>query len=543
MPAITLDINDLKGVARDTPAYQLPPEMWTEIVNMRCIDNAIECMGGWTNCFGSPSLPAAPHFLMPIVNSAQVWWLWTSLTNAFVWNGSTNTDITRLSGQYTAANTRDWNGTIIGGIAVLNNGADAPQYWPGFSIGTKLVPLVAWPSGAKIAVLRAFQNYLVGINYTVGGSNYPHLVKWSQSVDDPGTIPQSWDETDVNLDAGEYDLPDVNSGILLDARVLGSRLFLYKERSIWSMRYVGGLPIFAFDSFSEQAGILAPRCVTTTADGRKHVVATQEDIIVHNGISDPVSMLDKRMRRTVFSNIDTANYLNSFMFTNPEWNEVWFCYPEPGNVNPNRALIINTRTGDLTEVDKQGGVFFRNAASGLVDTAIGITGKTWATVTGTWTSITGSWGERKRNRTVIANTDHALIHYMDNETSSFRSGESFSAHMRRTGISLVGRKRSGEWIVNHEIYKFVDRIWPKIKTRHNQYGEANALTEIRIGTQDIVDGPVTWGPYQPFNPTSQVAFDVCASARALAIEFKLPEADPSWRLEGYRITLTPDGQF
>jgi hypothetical protein len=548
MSQVTLDINDMRGIARDTPPYMIPPEMWEEIVNMRVVDGAIECMGGWINCFLAPNLPDEPHFLMPVVNGSQTYWLWTSLDVVYAFDGIEHQEINRgVGGAYASPGTRFWNGTVFGGLPVLNNGFDTPQYWSAFDIATpqRLLPLVGWPSGGKIAVLRAFQNYLVGINYTVGGVNYPHMVKWSESVDDPGTIPQSWDHTDENRDAGEYDLVDVNSGILIDARMLGSRLFLYKERSTWAMRFIGGLPIFSFDSFSEQAGILAPRCVTTTADGRKHVVATQEDIIIHNGSSDPVSMLDKRMRRTLFNNIDSANYLNSFMFTHPSQQEVWFCYPEPGNVYPNRALVINTRTGDLYEVDKQGGVFFRNAASGDVSTAETIVGKTWATVTGTWAAAMGSWGERKLNRTIIANTDHALFHYLDGN-SSFRSGESFSAYLRRTGLSLVGRKRTGEWIVNHEIYKFVDRLWPKIKTLYNKGEYANSeriLTEIRIGTQETVDGPVTWQNFQPFNPSSEVVFDICASARAIAIEFKLPEAEPSWRLEGYRLSLTPDGQF
>ena len=72
------------------------------------------------------------------------------------------------------------------------------------------------------------------------------------------------------------------------------------------------------------------------------------------------------MRRYLFNQISTANYRNCFMFTNPFKDEVWFCYPENGFTNPNKALIWNYREGEkgaITEAD----VNFRNAAAGTIE--------------------------------------------------------------------------------------------------------------------------------------------------------------------------------
>lgn len=522
-----LDINDLgtKGVVQDTPAYQLPPELWGIARNMRCVDDGMKSIPGWAGIFGTPG--GAPHFILPIVSSSQAFWIYTSLTKAFVYDGTSHTEITRATGgDYSAGDTRNWNGTIIGGLPVLNNSVDAPQYWPDLDPLADLEEVPNWPSGAKIGVLRAFQNYLVGIDYTVGGNNYPHLVKWSVGVADPGTIPQSWDETDPALDAGEYDLPDVNSGVLLEARVLGSKLFLYKERATWAMRFVGGRAIFAFDTYLETSGILAPRCVASTGDGKKHVVATQDDIIIHDGSSDPASILDKRMRRAVFNNIDASNYMNSFMYTDAEFNEVIFCYPESGQVNPTRALVFNYRTGALTEMD---GITFVNASSGTIETA---DEELWSDGTDPWNEDTGPWGIQERNRIVACVPSSTKLVKL-NDGSYLRDGMEYTTTLQRTGLSMVGRKRSGEWIVNHEVMKFVDQIWPKIQ---------GGPVQIRVGTQMTVEGPVTWGAYQDFDPAVQVKVDVTRSARAIAIEFTMPVTG-DWRLDGYRISVTADGEF
>jgi hypothetical protein len=523
-----LDINDIgqTGVVQDEPTYQLPPELWNIALNMRSVDSGMRSMTGWNQVFGTPG--GAPHFVMPIVSASQAFWLYTSLTKAYVWDGASHTEITRAAGgNYAAPNTRSWNGTIIGGLPILNNGEDAPQYWSDLDPIQDLLPIPNWPATGKIAVIRAFQNYLVGFNYTVGGANYPHLVKWSAGVDDPGTIPQSWDETDATLDAGEYDLPDVNSGVILEARLLGSKLFIYKERATWTMRYIGGRAVFAFDTYLENNGILAPRCVATTGDGKKHVVATQDDIIIHNGIADPVSIVHKRMRRAIFSAMDTDNFLTSFMYTDAENNEVVFCYPESGATSPNRALVFNYRTGALTEMD---GVTYVNVASGSIESP---SEELWSDGDDTWDDDTGPWGFQQRNKLIACVASATKLHQLNADGVYTRDGVTYSSTLQRTGLAIIGKKRTGEMLVNHEILKFIERIWPKVQ---------GGPVQVRVGSQMTVNGPVTWGDYQDFDPEVQVTVDVTQSARAIAIEFFMAITG-DWRLDGYRLTFHVDGQY
>jgi hypothetical protein len=481
---------------------------------------------GWEQIFGTPGV--APHFALPVVTSAQVFWIYTSLAKAYVWDGAAHTNITRQSAavdvNYTATSTRDWNGTLLGGIPILNNGSDVPQYWSSLSPSTKLADLTNWPVGGKAAVLRAFGAYLVAANYTIGGVNYPHLVKWSASVDGPGQLPGSWDETDPANDAGEYDLPDVNSGLLREMMSLGAKLFLYKDQSIWSMRYVGGRPIFAFEVFTDTLGILAPRCVAITGDGKKHVVATQNDIIIHNGSADPVSILNKKMRKTVYNDMDTVNYINSFMFADYENNEIIFAYPQAGRENPNRGLVFNYRNGSLTECS----IAFRNAASGKVETA---STDIWDTGSDVWDTDVGPWSLQERRKIVLCDPDNTKFHQW--ASGYTQNGVGYACTLQRIGFSIVGRKRTGEWIVDHEVMKFVDRLWPKVQ---------GGPIKIRIGTQMLVNGPVTWGPYVDFDPATGVTADFAMSGRAIALEFTTPTA-LDWRIDGFKLSVAADGNF
>lgn len=521
-----VEINDVAaiGVIKDIPPYMIPPEAWTGALNVLPQKNGMEVTQGWEQIFGTPAI--APHFAISITNASQTFWIYSSLTAAAVWDGAAHTAITRLAGPYTATDSRDWNGTIFAGIPILNNGQDVPQFWAALSAATKLANLTNWPATLRAKKLVSLGNFLIAINITDNAVNFPHLIKWSSGATDPGTLPASWDETDETVDTGEYDLPDVNSGILQDALGLGTKLFLYKDQSIWWMRFIGGRAVFAIDTFIDGIGILAPRCVALTGDGKYHVVATKDDIVKHDGTNTPESILDNRARSALFEDLDPTNYMNSFMFTDPRYNIVVFCYPQNSFQYPNHALVYNYKTGAITEMD---GINFRWASAGRVEA---IDPATWDASVGTWDSDTAPWSLAELRRIVLCNPTDSKLHKW---LSSYqRDGMDYAVQLQRTGLSIEGKKRSGEWIVNHQMRKIVDRVWPKIK--------GNGPIFIRLGKQEVVDGAVEWTEYKEFNPRTEVFADLMAEGRAIAIEFYTPSAS-EWRLDGYRLALEPNGEF
>lgn len=544
------DINDLTGigVVSDTPDYMLPPEAFTIGRNVRCVDGGMERLLGWdlfTTCLQQPS------FVMPVTTPSVHLWIYMSLTNGFVFDGTTHSNITR-TGQYNTVNSQDWNGTLLANIPILNNGVDVPQAWMTSTPATKLVDLQFWPATLRAKVIRAFGPFLVAIHCTDNGAIKPHLVKWSHPAS-PGQVPPSWNHADPTQDAGENDLPDVYSGLLRDAMPLGGTMFLYKDSSTWKMRFVGGRFIFDFGegAWLTSVGILAPRCVCVTGDGLRQVVVTQDDIIWHNG-NTVRSILDKRLKKRLFNELDPTNFQTSFLFANPAYNEVWFCYPTAGHLQPNQALILNYGEAkeDRWTVTEADGITFRHASVGGVqlsgtepwDNPAGFTPPAnlpW--VDNTWDDDDGPWSELLRRRVILACTDATTPTNNSDQQRLFildRGGlkylTNFSATLQRTGIALVGKKRNGETIVDHQLMKMLTRLWPKMQ---------GGPVTMRFGAQQTVDGPVRWGPSVTFDPVTQTYADPGpVSGRAVGWELT-STSSKSWRLDGYKIDMHNLGNY
>lgn len=524
MPEI--EINDLSmvGVVSDVPPYQLPPEAFSLGNNMRFTDDDVERLLGWAQVFGAP--PIAPEFLMPISTADSNYWLFSGLTKIYSYDGSDYTDVTRtVGGDYNAADGADWNGTILGGIPIFNNGIDVPQFKANMSSGTHFENLTNWPATQRAKLLRSFGPFLIALNLTDTGVSYPHLVQWSSEAD-PGSIPGSWDYTDATVDAGRKDLEDVNSGVLLDALPLQGTMYLYKEQSTWKMSFIGGRFIFDFKALFETSGILAPRCVALTGDGTKHVVATQDDIIWHNG-NRVQSILNKRQRSTLFNELDTLSYVNSFLFSNPLRSEMWFCYPTQGNVYPNKAIIWNYRHGgEAGVITNADGITFRHAAVGNIDAG---SEETWEDGDDEWDEDTGPWSTFDRHKVLLAGTEQQKLLQLDSGTT--RDGVAFTGTLQREGLSLIGRKRNGDWIVDHKRDKMWQRLWPKIQ---------GGPVSIRVGVAQTVRGATTWGPAITFDPaTDRFADPDSAAGMALAVEFS---AAAAWRMSGYKVEIALLGE-
>ena len=533
-----VEINDLTafGQINDIPAYQLPPEAWTTIENMRCTKDGLEVLQGWAQIYGTPGV--TPHFALPVKTPTQSWWLYTSLTKAYVYDGTAHTNITRqvaaVDVNYNANDTKDWNGIVFGGIPILNNGVDVPQYWPAYTTVTKLEALPNWPATMRAKIIRNFGSFLVAYNITDGSDVFPHLVHWSAPAD-PGSVPGTWDYTDPTNEAGRNPLPDVNSGEILEARMLQNTMFIYKERSIWKQTYIGGQFIFDWDIFLEEIGILGPRCVCSDEKGLRHIVVTQDDIIAHNGNSVE-SILTDRQRRNLFENLmnrETSN--TSFIFLNRLKDEIWFCFPEQGQSQPTRALIWNYKKGKGA-ITFASGITFRNAVVGDVE---GEATETWSTGTDTWEEDTGPWSQFFRGRIVLCAPSQTKFYQLDSGVT--RDGASFIPIAQRVDLGIVGRSRSGAPVNDWKKMKMVDSVAPKVQ---------GAAIKIRVGFRDAVgeNSALQWQDYAAFDPQSDIWVNtitnenITGCGRAVAIEFT-SENSNSWRIDGYSMDVTVVGDY
>jgi hypothetical protein len=519
------EFNDIAsiGLIRDIPAHQLPPEAFTTAMNGRFTRDGFRTMDGWTQVFGT--LSGGPYFVQAIrTPSAETWWVYASLTAYYLFDGATHDDISRtVGGAYNSTGAKDFNCTFLGGVPIFNNGIDAPQFLANYTPGTNLADLTNWGAGDTAKVFRAFGPNLVALNVEDSGVAYPSLVWWSHPAD-PGTVPSSWDYTDETKDAGRTDLPDSEAGVLLNGLPLRGQMILYKENSTWLMRRIGGNQIFQFDQLFVTSGLLCSRAAALTGDGKFHFVVTQDDIIRHDG-NDAVSIIDKKMRRTLFSQIDTQAFAQSFVFTNPLQTEMWFCYPSTGQTVPDQAIVWNYGTGPEAGVLYEAEVPFQCATLGDLEES----GSTWDSDTDTWDSDGSPWNTSDRRKVVVGDPVTGKLYQLDDGIT--RDGATFTATLQREGLAILGRRRSGEPIVDFKKRKFIRRVWIK--------GSGGPFN-VRVGFADLVDGAITWSGAQSFDPSSALFVDVAGSGQVIAVEFS---GTTAFNVNGYTLELMGAGRF
>lgn len=516
------------GIIKDRPIYKLPPGVWEQAENVRIVDDGIGLFGlGWSPVLGAAT--QAPNALMYVKGPTQPWWLYPSATKAYVISGLTHTDITRTSGgDYTTSTPGDWNGTILGGIPILNNGLDIPQYWASYSAATKLANLLNWPTTLRAKFIKALGPYLFASHLTESGSVKPHRIRWSHPAV-PGSVPSSWDPTDATKDSREVDLPDSNSGLITEMQPLKEGMLVYKETAIHRFRPNGGRTIMTRDTISEMAGCLSPRLVAILANGQKHASVASDDLILVDGVR-VVPLLTGRWKRTLFNQISTDHLNSCFMFANSTFNELFFLYPETGETTPTRGFVwnyTNDEVGAPTEITVPAGI----VAAQLGDLQSDDT-STWEDFGDqTWEDDFEPWHSANRRKIVLVDNVNSKFHLLDG--AGTRDGTSFTGTLLRTGLPLSDVDEQGYAKVEFQTQKMFQRVWLDI---------IGAPVTVRIGYQKLLNGVATWAPAQTFDPDTMryVDFPEPVTGVAFCLEIK---SQGQFRLTGYKVTVDPAGQF
>lgn len=514
----------LGGVNTDVPPHILPPEVWSNVKNVRMTDGKAKKFEGHEETFGAAQVE--PLWLLPYQSESAYYWIYPGTNKVYVAEGNTHTDITRSSGDYNATTTRGWNGGVLGTIPVLNNGVDAPQMWNPAETSTRLQALANWPADYTCRVMRVFQNFLVAYDINdATGTRYPQRVKWSHPASGL-SVPNSWDETDPTRLAGENDLLETN-GQIVDALPMSDVNIIYKDDLIYGMQYIGGNFVFRFYVMFEGYGLLAPECVSSLR-GRQVFIGFN-DILQHDGNSIQ-SIIDKRTRASFFGELDEDNYRQSFSAHLPERREVWFGIPEKGETTNTLALIWNYVDDTFTFRELPSLHF---AQRGVVSVDAG----DWDSDNESWDSDTTSWNEvtysEREQQLVGASADVAL--YQFDEGSTF-AGSPFRSVLERQGLGIVGQDQNGNLIADKTSFKMVKAVWPRIEQ------SGGAVFNVYIGQQDEPDGPITWfGPF-PYDPSTDRKINCLVGGRLIAIRFE-SDGSGQWELHGYDLDVVKRGTY
>lgn len=518
MPVIPVDNCGQAGLIRDIYTQELAPNAWSDAKNFLFREGFAEKSPGHVAMYGTPQVP--PYFLKNFLTASGNTWIYAGLEKIYAIDFEFNhSNITRQSGgvdvDYTGGINNKWNGGVLSGIAILNNGIDPPQFWPGTG---RCADLTNWPANTKCKVLRPFRNYLIALNVTEDLTNYPHLVKWSHYAE-PGQVPSTWDPTDSTKDAGEYDLADDQTE-LVDGLALGEQFIAYKGSGYYAVQYIGTPFIFRFQKISGlYGGALAVNCVTEFPGG--HFVLGRGDVYVHQG-GAPESVIDARNRKWLFRQLDSSKQVRAFVTASPIANELWVCFPQLGDEYCTLALVWNWKynTWGVRELP---GVM--HGCEGSID----YTGpNTWLTMVDTWQALGVTWIQNvttvPSTNTLLASPENTKLYSI--ELSTEFDGESFESYVARDNIRFD----------KPNIVKLVKEVRPLIE------GPVGSSINIFISTSyDQTADPAWHGPF-PFRIGIDQKIDCHVVGRMLGVKFTA-SADFPWRLKRYDLVIDEIGLY
>jgi len=533
MPIVALDNVGFIGIVDDLPSHQAPLGAWTSGQNVRFHQGGVENFRGHSQVFGTPSI--APNWLLPHIVGANFFWLYAGPTKVYVTEGTSHFNITRQTAfvdvDYTGNLDLNWNGGVLTGIPILNNGVDEPQMWNPPETSQKLQALSNWPANTVAKVIRPFLNFLVALNVTKSGDTFPYMVKWSHPAV-PGTVPPSWDEADPTNLAGERDLADT-PGEIVDGVALRNALVIYKENSIWLMQHIGGNSVFSTRPVFREVGLMTSDCATAYGDGTRHFAVSGDDIYVHDGQNSPQSIITRKVAGHIFNSINSTNIARSYVVANYPKHEVWFCYPEQGEDTPNMAAVWNwdDNSWGFRTIPP-----CRFMAKGVVDP--NIIDRTWDAQNTIWDDFNTAWDTKNFNpalrRVLMADGTNTKL-FLADDTNQF-DGVNISTFVERVGLPIVGQDRTGAPIVDTDAYKQLTAIYPRF--------EATTGTQvtIRSAMQDTPGGAVRYSAPQTFTIGVDYKFDVFDSGRLLGLRVE-SAANIHWKLTGYSLEIQKIGSF
>ena len=365
------------NITRSSGAYSATAdEGWTSTIigSVLVMTNNFDNPQYWALTDGKP---LSSQLMQDLTN-------WPSLT---LLDGAINDSVTTI----TVDSTEDFPsaGTInIGSEKISYTGITSTTF-TGCTRGADGTSAASHSDNAEVKIttlcksMRAFRSFLIALNITKDGVNFPRVVKWSTEAATQ-TLPTSWNETTSTVDAGEFELAD-SKGDILDGLQLRDSFMIYKEDAVYSMTFVGTPFIFSFRQLSPTIGAIAKNCVAEFDGG--HAIFGKGNFYINDG-QRIKPILPMKLKEYVFQSIDGQQTNKCFVTADYGRTEILFCFTADGATTdqPNKAVVWNyiTNTFTIRDIPDLSHIGYGNVGNPVRAT-------TWAATTDTWESSTGPW--------------------------------------------------------------------------------------------------------------------------------------------------------
>lgn len=347
----------------DRIPYDLPPQGWNFAHNVRFFNNDAMAARGWLHRVDIGEKCEQIDYNAGIDGN-----YWIAYGQNGIYTIQDALVITEASRRVDPADpltivpytSGDWQVGNFQGVPIATNDQDMPQAQ--FHAGTApdattwfldLSNGYGWPGTDTCKILVGYKNFLVALNITESGTNYPTKIRWSDAAA-PGNLPTDWSVGSASSLSREIILR-ADTGPIVAAEVLRDDLIVYTANAVFRLTYTGGPYVMQLREVTTNFGAFGPHSVIQ-AKGI-HLVLTRDDLGWFDGNSFS-SLLNGKARVVLQQFLISAQRGKARICYHSAYDEIWF-----GMVISGSFTVINVAAGT-----SQGAIAQRQAPY-LVDMA------------------------------------------------------------------------------------------------------------------------------------------------------------------------------
>ena len=534
----------------------------------------------FTGCTrGADSTSAAAHDDDSTVSRATKWY-----------------NITRTSGAYSATADENWTSTIIGGVLVMTNNVDKPQFWEltdGVPLSnTKMQDLTNWPSLTALNGALNDSATTVTVDSTEDFPTSGTVTVGSEDISYTGKTDTTFTTCTRGANSTTAAAHDDDAAVYVTVYTKSIRAF----RSFLVALNVnrGGVSYPRVVKWSTEAGIQGVPSswneTTSTVDaGEFELADTKGDILDGLQLRDtfmiykedatysmsfvgtPFIFSFRQLSPTIgaiakncVAEFDGGHaifgkgnfYINDgqrlkpilpqklkeYVFTTLDGAQINKCFVA-ADYGRTEILFCFTADGALTNHPNKAIVwnYITNTFTirDLPDLAhIGYGNVGNPTTSTTWANTTTTWAGTTGPWTMSYDLQDKVLLFADPaNTKLYRDG---SGNREDTSdmvsyIERTGLTMNGQGQPDHTTVKRISSIWPKMSI------SGSDSINVYLGTQMSTEGGISWNAPVTFDPNTQSKVSVRGTGKLYAVRFE-STTDMNWELDGYSIEVDNVGK-
>jgi len=519
------DVVDGGGVNKDAQANSLPPNAFSELINVRATARRFERFGDtieYQDEYTDYELQDGARALFDIILNGVEGHLLVTATDVYYDIGSGWINISPSYSTFVDAD--DWILEQYGDVLILTSLSNVPFVYTAGD--AQMTEFTNWPgSSTKVGRIFGYKNFLIAVNVEINTTEQSGYYFWSDVVIDGDVENVEWANLTTNL-AGANTLPD-GSGPVREGGVLRDAAILYTDRTAWRLditnQVAGSTPlVFNARRIFADDGILAARCFVEVAG--LHYVIGLNRIYIHDGFNKQYPA-DNRVNRFFYGRL--GNRAFAFVTHYPRPNEIVFSYAIKGFDQASEALVYNYRYNVWTRwiFSETAGVFrylmvgpdFSDEIPSWADLLA--QGVTWGDLKNT------SWNQlfpNTRDRVPYGlNTTDNVIYVLDSDDENTQTP--FTLTIERRDLDLDEVFGEAEPMIH------IKRITPMISGR--------GTVTFEVGGRNSIAEPVVYGAPVTFTIGTDYKVDIRQTWRFLAIRMTQTSAQGQMSFTGMDLNV------